>query len=118
MINANLTGPVQYLNPKTNGLQFFSQANFDNNIVQGYGTAPRNLVRGPGRINLDLSLAKSTPLFGERVKLELRVDAFNLFNHTQFQNLDNDAQDIGSTFGQVVSAYDPRILQLAAHIRF
>jgi hypothetical protein len=118
LINANLTGPVQYLNPKTNGLQFFSQASFNNNVVQGYGTAPRNVLRGPGRTNLDLSLAKVTPLYRERVNLELRVDAFNLFNHTQFQNLDNNAQDIGSTFGQVVSAYDPRILQVAAHIRF
>jgi hypothetical protein len=118
LINANLTGPVQYLNPKTNGLQFFSQASFNDNVVQGYGTAPRNVLRGPGRTNLDLSLAKVTPLYRERVTLELRVDAFNLFNHTQFQNLDNNAQDIGSTFGQVVSAYDPRILQVAAHIRF
>lgn len=118
LINANLTGPVQYLNPKTNGLQFFSQSSFDINVVQGYGTAPRNVLRGPGRTNLDLSLAKTTPLYRERVTLELRVDAFNLFNHTQFQNLDNNAQDIGSTFGQVVSAYDPRILQIAAHLRF
>jgi len=118
LINANLTGPIQYVNPKTNGLQFFSQASFNDNVVQGYGTAPRNVLRGPGRTNLDLSLAKVTPLYRERITLELRVDAFNLFNHTEFQNLDNNAQDLGSTFGQVVSAYDPRILQVAAHIRF
>jgi hypothetical protein len=118
LINANLTAPIQYLNPKTNGLQFFSQASFNNNVVQGYGTAPRNVLRGPGRTNLDLSLAKVTPLYRERITLELRVDAFNLFNHTEFQNLDNSAQDIGSTFGQVTSAYDPRILQVAAHLRF
>jgi hypothetical protein len=118
LINANLTAPIQYLNPKTNGLQFFSQASFNNNVVQGYGTAPRNVLRGPGRTNLDLSLAKVTPLYRERITLEFRVDAFNLFNHTEFQNLDNSAQDIGSTFGQVTSAYDPRILQVAAHLRF
>ncbi len=118
LINANLTGPIQYLNPKANGLQLFSQASFNDNVVQGYGTAPRNVLRGPGRTNLDLSLAKVTPLYRERITLELRVDAFNLFNHTQFQNLDNNAQDIGSTFGQVISAYDPRILQVAAHLRF
>ena len=118
LINANLTAPIQYLNPKSNGLQFFSQASFNDNVTQGYGSAPRNVLRGPGRTNLDLSLAKVTPLYRERITLELRVDAFNLFNHTQFQNLDNNAQDIGSTFGQVISAYDPRILQVAAHIRF
>lgn len=118
LVNANLTGPIQYLNPKTNGLQFFNPASFSNVITSGYGTAPRNVLRGPGRTNLDLSMAKTTPLYHERVTLELRVDAFNLLNHTEFNNLDNNAQDIGSTFGQVIGAYDPRILQLGAHIRF
>ncbi|HEY2546607.1 MAG TPA: carboxypeptidase regulatory-like domain-containing protein [Candidatus Acidoferrum sp.] len=118
LVNANLVAPIQYQNPKTNGLQFFNQASFSNVVATGYGTAPRNLLRGPGRTNLDMSLAKTTPLYRERVTLELRVDAFNLFNHTEFQNIDNNAQDIGSTFGQVVSAYDPRILQIAAHLRF
>jgi Carboxypeptidase regulatory-like domain/TonB dependent receptor len=118
LVNANLTAPIQYLNPKTNGLQFFSQASFSNVVTQGYGSAPRNVLRGPGRTNLDLSLAKTTPLYHERLTLEFRVDAFNLLNHTEFQNLDNNAQDIGSTFGQVISAYSARILQLGAHIRF
>ena len=118
LINANLTAPIHYVNPKTNGLQFFDQASFNDNVVQGYGTSPRNNIRGPHRTNLDLSLAKVTPLYHERVTLELRVDAFNLLNHTEFLNIDNSAQDIGSTFGQVTSAYDPRILQIAAHIRF
>jgi len=118
LVNANLTGPIQYLNPKTNGLQFFNPASFSNVVTSGYGTAPRNVLRGPGRTNLDVSLAKTTPLYRERVTLELRVDAFNVLNHTEFNNLDNNAQDIGATFGQVTGAYDPRILQLGAHIRF
>jgi hypothetical protein len=117
-----MNGPIQYLNPKTNSLQFFNTAAFANPntdpVLTGYGTAPRNVVRGPGRTNLDLSLAKVTPLYRERITLELRVDAFNLFNHTEFQNIDSNAQDFGFTFGQVVSAYDPRILQIAAHLRF
>jgi hypothetical protein len=75
-------------------------------------------LRGPGRTNLDFSIAKVTPLYREHVTLELRVDAFNIFNHTEFQSIDNDAQDCGATFGQVISAYDPRILQIAAQIRF
>jgi outer membrane receptor protein involved in Fe transport len=118
LVNANLIAPIQYLDPKTNNLQFFNPASFSNVVTEGYGTAPRNVLRGPGRTNVDLSLAKITPLYRERVTLELRIDAFNLFNHTEFSNLDNDAQDIGSTFGQVTSTYDPRILQVAARIRF
>jgi hypothetical protein len=118
LVNANLAGPIQYLNPKTNGLQFFNPASFSNVVTSGYGTAPRNVLRGPARTNLDLSLAKTTPLYRERVTFEFRIDAFNLLNHTEFQNLDNNVQDIGSTFGQVISAYPARILQLGAHIRF
>jgi hypothetical protein len=34
----------------------------------------------------------------ERITLELRVDAFNTLNHTEFNNLDNNTQDIGSAF--------------------
>jgi hypothetical protein len=67
---------------------------------------------------LQMSLAKPTSLYRERITLELPVDAFNVLNHTQFDNLDNNAQGIGTTFGQVTGAYDPRILQLGAHIRF
>lgn len=121
----NLNGPIGYLNPHASqtlggqtGFFFFNPASFDNNVTSGYGTAPRNVLRGPGRTNMDLSLVKTTPLYGERVHLELHVDAFNIFNHTQFQNLDNNAGDIGFTFGQALTAYDPRILQLAARITF
>ncbi|HET6179100.1 MAG TPA: hypothetical protein VFE61_19380 [Candidatus Sulfotelmatobacter sp.] len=61
-------------------------------------------------------MTKTTPLFHERITLELH--AFNVLNHTELNNLDNNAHDIGSTFGQVTGAYDPRILQLGAHLRF
>jgi hypothetical protein len=132
LINANLVAPVQYLSAHSTqpvgaerevGNFFFNPDSFSTGVTTGYGTAPRNLLRGPGRTNLDLSLAKVTPLYRERITLELRVDAFNIFNHTQFQNFDVNAQDVGTaiapgTFGQAISAYDPRILQVAAHLRF
>jgi outer membrane receptor protein involved in Fe transport len=80
-----------------------------------YGTLPRNSFRGPGQTNLDLSLAKHFKV-GERFDGELRLDAFNVFNHTQFKNPDTTVTD--ATFGQISTTYDPRILQLAIHIRF
>jgi len=61
-------------------------------------------------------LAKSTPIYGERVGIELRFEAFNLFNHTQFLNPDTNPDS--STFGQISSSYAPRILQLGARIKF
>jgi hypothetical protein len=84
--------------------------------VSGYGTAPRNGFNGPGRTNLDLSLAKVIPLYGDRVNLRLSADAFNIFNHTEFEALGTNAQS--ATLGQVVTVYDPRILQLSAHVTF
>jgi hypothetical protein len=121
---ADLISPIQYLNPKNTqtlggqaGQFFFNPASFSDNPTAPYGTAPRNVLRGPGRTNMDLSLAKVTPIYGDRLTAELRVDAFNIFNHTQFQNLGNDVSN-PNLFGQAISTYHPRILQLAVHIRF
>ena len=80
-----------------------------------YGSSGRNAYRGPDRINVDLSVAKTTEI-KERAKLEIRADFFNALNHTEFQ-LPNT--NIGSTnFGQISSTYDPRIIQLAARLTF
>ena len=49
----------------------------------------RNFLVGPGINNIDLSLQKSFP-FGEKRHLELRVDAFNVLNHTQFSGVNSN----------------------------
>jgi len=93
-----------------------------------YGTLPRNAIRGPGRTNLDLALAK-TFQFGERWKAEFRAEAFNLFNHTEFENpgcstgVNGVPQcifiSVGTgNLGQITGTYDPRLLQLALRISF
>jgi hypothetical protein len=81
-----------------------------------YGSSGRNEYRGPDLVNFNLTLAKTTNLYNERVKLEIRADFFNILNHTEFQ-LPN--QGIGSpNFGQISTTYDPRIIQLAARFTF
>ncbi len=82
-----------------------------------YGTFPRNGLRGPGQTNLDLSISKHF-IIREGMDLELRGDAFNVLNHTEFQNPDTALTINSSTFGQISTTYDPRILQLALHLRF
>jgi hypothetical protein len=124
LVNANLVGSVNYTGShhqttptgKKPGFYFFDPNAFDPGVVSGYGTAPRNLLRGPGRTNMDLTLAKVTPIYGDHVSLRLSVDAFNIFNHTQFRSLGNNAAT--DTLGQVLSTYNPRQLQLGAHINF
>jgi outer membrane receptor protein involved in Fe transport len=124
-ITVNATGSASsgnyYFNPNN-----FSTARVDNldSIAHNdasqlpyytYGTMPRNSLRGPGAFNLDLALVKKFNL-GEHATLELRGDAFNVFNHTQFSNPDTSITS--STFGQISTTAPPRILQVAAHLRF
>jgi hypothetical protein len=129
LVFANLVGPVQYFDPHSSqtfklnngtvasGAFFFNPTAFDNAVpIAPYGTVPRNFLRGPGRTNMDLALAKSTPVYGERMRIELRAEAFNIFNHTQFLNPDTNPDN--TTFGRISSTYDPRILQLGVRIKF
>ncbi|HEV2991308.1 MAG TPA: hypothetical protein VG759_22910, partial [Candidatus Angelobacter sp.] len=124
LANANLIGPVRYFDPHNTqsfkgnaGAFFFDPTAFSNAApTPPYGTLPRNFLRGPGRTNMDLALAKSTPIYGERLRIELRAEAFNVFNHTQFLNPDTNPDN--ATFGQISSTYDPRILQLGVRIKF
>ena len=110
-----------YFNPNN-----FSTARLDNldNIASNdasqlpyytYGTMPRNALRGPGAFNVDLAVVKKFNL-GEHAALELRGDAFNVFNHTQFNSPDTSVTS--ATFGQISTTADPRILQVAAHLTF
>jgi hypothetical protein len=72
-------------------------------------------VRGPGIFNSDLSFSKATDL-RENVRLQFRAEFFNIFNHTQWASV--GASVGSSTFGQVVSARDPRITQLGLRLTF
>jgi len=64
-------GVAQWINPEA-----FA------NPAGEFGTAPRNLLRGPGIWQIDLGAAKSIPLW-ERADLEFRSEFCNLFNHPQ-----------------------------------
>ena len=50
------------------------------------------------------------------MNLVLRFEYFNVFNHTQFNNIDQNSGD--GNFGQVTTAYDPRTLQLGGKFHF
>jgi hypothetical protein len=65
------------------------------------GNLGRNRFRGPGIINWDMVLQKTIHI-SERLGLELRTEAYNLFNRTQFNQPGNRTSDPG-TFGQSTS---------------
>lgn len=105
--------PSQFSNARASALDDSGQST----TFYPYGTFPRNGLRGPGRTNLDLSISKHFAI-RENIDLELRGDAFNLFNHAEFKNPDTTYTITAATFGQISTTYDPRILQLALHLRF
>jgi len=79
------------------------------------GNLSRNAFRGPSFKDVDLSLVKTTSV-SERVKVEFRADAFNIFNRV---NLYNPIDDMSSPlFGQSTAAFDPRQMQLGLKIMF
>jgi len=80
-----------------------------------YGTLPRNFFRGPGQTNMDLAFAKSIAIM-ERLKVEIRADLFNVFNHSEFNN--PNVNITSPLFGQVTTTAPPRIIQLAARFTF
>ncbi|MBW8749176.1 MAG: TonB-dependent receptor, partial [Acidobacteria bacterium] len=84
----------------------------------------RNQLFGPGLQRVDLSLFKNFDLT-ERVKLEFRTEAFNVMNTAQFVNpnssLSLSAGAPVATFGTITStanAYNPRLIQFAARVKF
>jgi hypothetical protein len=87
-----------------------------NPALRTYGSLPRNAFRGPSRTNLDFELAKVTPLIGERLKMEVRAEFFNIFNTVQFR--DPSTSITSGTFGQISTTFDPRIIQFAVKLSY
>jgi hypothetical protein len=109
----NVVGNPRLANPSPG--QWFNQSAFAFPAPGTFGNAGRNILDGPGFTNVNASLVKNTAL-SERFNLQLRAEAFNLFNHPNFNLPDNF---LGSpTFGQITSARDPRHIQFGAKLLF
>jgi len=76
-----------------------------------FGNLGRNSVVGPGYVDLDAVLAKSIKL-ARRSTMQLRAEAFNLLSRRNYNLVGRIIND-PSTFGKVLSQFDPRQLQLA-----
>ena len=86
--------------------------------VLALGNTPAAFGRGPGINNTDLTLFKNFKV-KERVNLRFQIEAYNVFNHTQFYGaaaVDGEVND--PHFGSTVSAATPRLVQLAIKFAF
>jgi carboxypeptidase family protein len=99
--------------PKTSA-EFFNTAAFVT-AVGHFGTERPGTILGPGFQRWDLSLIKNIK-FTERANLQLRLDAFNAFNHGSPNGVDTNIAS--STFGRVNGWHDPRTLQISGKVRF
>jgi hypothetical protein len=115
----DFTGAALHLNSNPrNGHAYFNTAAFTENALGTPGTSKRRFFYGPGMNNYDLALLKNVRLT-EAKSLQFRVEAFNAFNHAQFfgpQAVDGNIDS--STFGNVISATSPRLVQLGFKFLF
>ena len=113
--------PLHRLNPRNPLHEAFNIAAFQPGPVGAIGNSSRSVCCGPGINNLDFSLLKDTGLT-ERFKLQFRAEFFNIANHAQFTKVDGNISDgdpsTGGTFGQVLQARDPRLVQFALKLIF
>ena len=126
-LNAADFGP-QFVAPGTNGVPACDATGCDD-YESLYGTSGRNTFRGPFQVRFDTSLAKQF-LFKERYQLRFEADAFNLFNHPDFDTPNNDVSFFPNYVGPpqippqgslgVIqhTIGSPRFLQLSLHLAF
>lgn len=127
VLNAADFGP-QFVAPGTNGVPACDSSGCD--LYESlYGNSGRNIFRGPFQVRFDMSLARQFS-FKERYGLRFEVDAFNIFNHPDFDTPNNDVDFFPNFVGppQIPPAGSlgviqhtigsPRFLQLGLHFAF
>lgn len=95
----NVISGVSLLTANPDPSQWINPAAFSRQAT-GFGNAGRNILKAPGFQDIDFSISKNT-LIKERVSLQFRAEAFNLFNHPNLGQPQNNLAV--STFGQITS---------------
>jgi hypothetical protein len=111
-------GPLDLNHNPRNGQPYFNTSLFSLQPLGSPGNSPRRFFYGPGINNFDMALLKTVRL-KESTSLQFRLEAFNVFNHAQFYGPASVDGNINSTtFGQVVSAAPPRLMQAGVKLEF
>lgn len=108
--------------------QWFNTAAFANPAYGTLGNSGRNILVGPGFSNVDISLGKTFLLHWENIKLDVRADAYNAFNHINFANPDANVgytssgaladTTAGTITGPAGYNSNRRIIQMGARLTF
>ena len=115
--NVNAGVPLYINTSRSSKLyQFVNPAAFSVNPLGTFGNAGHLMLRSPSYFDVDSSISRKFKAT-ERVNVDLRVETFNVTNHPNF-NAPGVSNPTSSTFGQVKSAQDPRIMQGAFKVIF
>lgn len=130
IVNTNPAArPILSCDPNEGGArtaeQWFNTSCFSQNValVTGQfvpapntiGTTARGNITGPPTRRVDIVAVKNVR-FGETMRLQLRAEAFNVFNTTNFRALQTNVTS--AAFGQVTTVRDPRTMQFGAKFSF
>ena len=109
----NVTGPLDITG---NIFGYFNTSAFALAALGTFGNEGSNVLRGPGiSDSVNLNFFRNIA-FGERAKLRVGAECFNIFNHANFSAV---GTVFGSaTFGNLTAALDPRQIQLSAKLVF
>jgi hypothetical protein len=113
-----------YASPRTL-TNYFNRAAFAQPAAGTYGSLKRNELTGPNYWSVDLAISRNIPIVAMQT-LELRLEAFNLFNTFNWgdpasnENAGGTVANFNSgTFGRITTqAGDPRIIQLGVKYAF
>jgi Carboxypeptidase regulatory-like domain/TonB-dependent Receptor Plug Domain len=104
--------------------QWFNVAAFSRPARGDAGNSPKDVIRGPGVTNSDVTLFKNIPFGASGRRLQLRWEIYNVFNQVQFATLDATARfdaagnQLNTRFGQAITTRAPRVMQIALRVVF
>ena len=111
--------PIQVGNPylsKPTASSWINTAAFQAPAPGTLGNLQLNSVKGPGYFEWDMALSRTFPFKEGKHSFQVRAEVFNLLNHANFEN-PISTMNSGS-FGKILTANDPRILQFAGKYVF
>ncbi|HEU5233837.1 MAG TPA: carboxypeptidase-like regulatory domain-containing protein [Terriglobales bacterium] len=120
----NQVAPIRFEDPRVGKNFWFDPTSFQTEAIGTFGNTHRNPLHGPGINSTDAAIFKNIYFWpgNESRYIQLRLESYNVFNHTNFYNpasVNNISNSITSgTFGRVTSAAPGRQTQLAAKIYF
>jgi hypothetical protein len=120
----NLVGDPNLPSSQRSLTQWFNTAAFARPAKGDPGNSPKDVIRGPGVTNSDITLFKNIPFGAAARKVQLRWEIYNVFNQVQFATVDSTARfdaagnQVNTRFGQVITTRAPRVMQVALRVVF